>query len=386
MKKTDQQKRRTKGEGSLTILPNGKYKMTITVGKGIDGKQIRRAVTAESKAELMEKVSELRLDKTPKQAREMTFGQLFKEFKKEALRDKADGTQAAYSVMWNHFEGALRNARLAQISTNYISSLLLSMTNRRTGEEMKNNTLILNRRLLSAIFNFAIAKGYLLKNPCVGALKGMKETHRADLQIISEDQLKAMLKDAMHHDRYINYNASEGIHWYPILLFLSATGLRRGELLGLRKSCVDLDTGIIDIRAQVKKSKPDLPLKTKASYRRIHVDKDVLNLVMEDSDPESDFVFANRKTHQNIPLDTLGGAFRSFLGFYDNRPFPEFSLHNLRHYHATKLLTAGVDVKSVSRRLGHSNVQTTLERYAHWLPEVDERARSIVGANLIIKE
>lgn len=370
----------------MTVLSNGKYKMTITIGKSIDGKQIRRSVTAETKAELMDKVSELRLDKTPHQAREMTFGQLYEEFKKESLRNKSDGTIAAYSVMWNHFESALKTARLNQITTNYISSLLLSMTNRRTGEELKNNTLILQRRLLSAIFNFAIAKEYIVKNPCNGALKGIKEEHRADLQVISEEQLKAMLKDAQHHDTYIHYNASEGIHWYPILLFLSATGLRRGELLGLRKSCVDLENGIIDVRAQVKKSKPDLPLKTKASYRRIHVDKEVLKLVMADSDPESDFVFANRKTHQNIPLDTLSGAFASFLKFYDNRPFPEFSIHNLRHYHATKLLTAGVDVKSVSRRLGHSNVQTTLERYAHWLPEVDERARSIVGANLIIKE
>ncbi len=59
--------RRQKGEGSITRLPNGNYKMTITTGRGIDGKQKRRSVTAASKKELLEKVSMLRLDKTPSQ-------------------------------------------------------------------------------------------------------------------------------------------------------------------------------------------------------------------------------------------------------------------------------------------------------------------------------
>lgn len=385
MIKTKDRQRRQKGEGSFVELPNGKYKMVITVGQGLDGKQKRRSITCNSKQELMEKVSLLRLDKTPLQAREITFGQLYKEYEREALRGKADGTIKGYGVLWNRFQDELADVKLSRINTNYISNLLLSMKNcghRNKGQELKNNTLLLHRRLLSAIFNFAIAKGYIDKNPCVGALKGMKEEKKADLEVISEDALKQMLEDAKKHDIVFHPHTDE-IHWYALILFAVSTGMRRGEILGLRKSSVDMENGIVDIRVQVQHNTPDLPLKTKNAYRKIRVDKEVLALVMADSDSESEWVFANRRTHKNLSMDTLSASFSRFQRFYDNKPFQDFTFHNFRHYNATRLLIAGVDVKTVSRRLGHADVQTTLERYAHWIPEVDERARSIVGANLI---
>lgn len=377
--------RRQKGEGSITRLPNGNYKMTITTGRGIDGKQKRRSVTAASKKELLEKVSMLRLDKTPSQVRKMTFGELYAEYEREALRNKASNTKASYSVLWNRLRDEIGGVKLSCLNTNYITSLLLSFTNKRTnkkGEALDNNTLLLNRRLLSTIFNFAIAKEYMTKNPCHGALKGMKGTKRADLEVISEDALKRMLNDAKAHDKLFFPHTDE-IHWYPLILFAVSTGMRRGEILGLRKACVDMEKGMVDIRAQVQNNTADLPLKSKRAYRKIYVDKAVLELVMANSDPESEFVFANRRTHSHLSMNTVTHSFLRFMRFYNNRPFPTFSLHNLRHYHATRLITAGIDIKSVSRRLGHSDVTTTLERYAHWLPEVDNAAKSIVGSNLM---
>lgn len=54
-------KRRHKGEGSIIKLSNGSYKATITIGKGIDGKQKRRSVTCKTQTELMDKITELRV-------------------------------------------------------------------------------------------------------------------------------------------------------------------------------------------------------------------------------------------------------------------------------------------------------------------------------------
>lgn len=378
---TKKHMRRQKGEGSITQMPNGNYKATITIGRGIDGKQKRRSVTAPTKKELLEKISMLRLDKTPAQAREMTFSELYEEYKREALRDKALSTQRGYTTLWNRIKDEVGGLKLSRLNANLINSLLLSFV-KETGEPLANSTLIQNRRYLSAIFNFAIAKDYISRNPTHGVLKGMKGTKRADLEIISDSDLERMLEDAKDRDKQFFPN-SDQIHLYPFILFAVASGMRRGEILGLRKSCVDMETGKVDIRAQVQYNTADLPLKTKRAYRQIFVDLPVLELVMADSDPESDFVFSNRRTHEHISMATLGGTFLRFLNAYDNRPFPTFSIHNLRHYHATKLITAGIDIKSVSRRLGHSDIMTTLERYAHWLPEVDSIAKSIVGANLI---
>ena len=57
----------------------------------------------------------------------------------------------------------------------------------------------------------------------------------------------------------------------------------------------------------------------------------------------------------------------------------EFRLHDLRHYHATQLLAAGVPVTTVSKRLGHTSTAVTLNTYGHWLPEQDREAADIIG-------
>ena len=371
--------RRQKGEGAFYKLPNGKYRMVITVGKGIDGKQIRKCVTANSKQELMEKVATVRLDKTPKIATQITFGELFAEYKRECFRDKAPSTKSAYGVLWRRIENELGKVRLDRITPQYMSSLILSMQNKYGDKELASSTLVLYRRLFSAIFNFAISKEYISKNPCLGILKGIRETKRADLQVIDEASLKRLLQDAKAHDEAKPYEP----HWFPIILFAAASGMRRGEIMGLKKSAVNMETGVVDVRMQVYNNIPDLPLKNKHSYRQIRIDRNVLRIVMEDSDPESEYVFANHRTHKHWSMNTINASFIIFMRNYNNRPFPTFTLHNLRHYHATKLITAGIDIKAVSRRLGHSTVQTTLERYAHWLPETDEAAKSIVGSNLL---
>ena len=57
----------------------------------------------------------------------------------------------------------------------------------------------------------------------------------------------------------------------------------------------------------------------------------------------------------------------------------EYRLHDLRHYHATQLLAAGVPVTTVSKRLGHTSTAVTLNTYGHWLPEQDRDAADIIG-------
>ena len=382
---TQKRTRRQKGEGSITRLSNGNYKATITIGRGIDGKQKRRSVTAPTKQEVFDRIAAIRLDKTPQQAREMTFKQLYEEFKRETFLSKSDGTQAAYQTMYGHLENELANTKLNHITPQYLSSLLLSLKNKKDADKaLSTSTMLLDKRLLNTIFNHALAKEYILKNPVHGTLKGVKEKRRVDLPVINDEQLKQILEDAKHHDTLF-FPHSDGIHWYPLLLFAAVTGLRRGEILGLRKACVDLEKGIIEVKAQVRKNTPDLPLKTAKAYRKIRVNADVLNIVMDDADPESDFVFANRRTHKNLSISTLTSSFKTFIKFYGHKPFPTFTFNNLRHYNATKLVTAEehIDMVTISRRLGHADVNTTYNRYTHYSAETDALAKDVAAKNLI---
>ena len=80
-------KRRNKGEGSISKLPNGHYKATITIGKGIDGKQKRRSITCRTKTELIDKLAELKVH----------YNLLSP---KEALRVNSTITLASYAADW----------------------------------------------------------------------------------------------------------------------------------------------------------------------------------------------------------------------------------------------------------------------------------------------
>ena len=62
----------------------------------------------------------------------------------------------------------------------------------------------------------------------------------------------------------------------------------------------------------------------------------------------------------------------------------KLTLHSLRHFHATQLIKNNINVKVVSKRLGHSSVQITLDAYVHWLPSMDKEASLVVGKQYVI--
>ena len=91
-------KRRPKGEGSITRLPNGTLKMTITLGVGADGKQKRRSVSAKTKSELMDKVTKLRVTLGQPKETKMYFKELVETYLSwnyESMQDNTKSSSAA---------------------------------------------------------------------------------------------------------------------------------------------------------------------------------------------------------------------------------------------------------------------------------------------------
>jgi len=170
----------------------------------------------------------------------------------------------------------------------------------------------------------------------------------------------------------------------------AATGMRRGELLGLRWRDVDLYGARLSVRQQFTRQGNGLgfgPPKSKKSIRTIDIDDETVALLHEQQERQR---FQRRawKTAYRADLDLVfcrpGGSPEdpTIIGRRFTRrvrrlaTVPAIGLHGLRHTHATLLLEAGVDVKTVSERLGHDNVQTTLDLYGH----VTSRMRSNAAA------
>jgi Site-specific recombinase XerD len=180
-------------------------------------------------------------------------------------------------------------------------------------------------------------------------------------------------------DTFLRHVASD--RFFPLWRLAAWTGMRRGELAGLTWRDVDLEAATITVRrarvtvksTDVRESKP----KTHKGRRQVELDEETtaaLTAWQERQDAEREewpgkwpahgLVFALQDGSALHP-DYLSRAFRAHG---KRAKLPTVRLHDLRHTHATLMLAAGVPVKVVSERLGHSTVAFTMEVYQHVLP------------------
>lgn len=195
----------------------------------------------------------------------------------------------------------------------------------------------------------------------------------------NEVQLKYFLEEIKDH------------YLYAPVLITALTGMRIGELCGLRWRNVDLEKGIISIREQTLNDKDNKILvhtkllKTDSSNRNITIPKILINLLNDLKDSNSNFVILDRSGNmcnpRNLSMnftkivnkyrDTLDDKIKNSKKEVNNYvQLPQISIHGLRHTHATILLLKGENIKIIADRLGHTSTKITLDTYAHVLDEM----------------
>jgi integrase len=189
--------------------------------------------------------------------------------------------------------------------------------------------------------------------------------------------------------------ASYGSVYEVPLLLAAATGMRRGEVLGLTWAVVDLDAGLARIVQALQKPRRERPLlvvpKTDRSRRTISLPLFVIErlrhhrkeqterrLLLGAAWTDLDLV-CDRGDGDYLDPDTFSHAFERFV---DRAGLPPMRLHDLRHAHAATLLTSGVHPKVVSEAMGHSSVAFTMDTYQHVLPTMGEQVASAIEKTL----
>jgi integrase len=186
-----------------------------------------------------------------------------------------------------------------------------------------------------------------------------------------------------------------GDRLYAAYLLAATTGLRRGELLGLRWAAVDLDAGqlsvsttVVSVDYEIRESIP----KTERSRRLVTLDSGTLAALREHRETQR-----LERLSLGLPAETDGLVFAqpdgmplhphsfsaAFARQVEAAGIPRISLHGLRHTWATLALMAGIHPKIVQERLGHSSIATTLDTYSHAVPTMQETAAALV-ANLVL--
>lgn len=177
----------------------------------------------------------------------------------------------------------------------------------------------------------------------------------------------------------------DSVYYMPTLLAVT-TGLRRGEILGLQWSDIDLETGVLMVRRSLEQTRAGLSFKepkTSKSRRVVALPEMTITALQRHKEEQA----LRRLELGPIYKDTCLVCARSDGGFINpkrlSREFPpllqkwglpKVRFHDLRHTHATLLLQEGVHPKIVSERLGHSTIGITLDTYSHVLPSMQEEA------------
>jgi len=181
----------------------------------------------------------------------------------------------------------------------------------------------------------------------------------------------------------------------PAMLALF-TGMRLGEVLALRWNCVDLDRKVVQVREALEQTKArgirfKAP-KSKAGRRDITLPDILVEMLREHRKaalelrmqlgagrlPENALLFATIDGEPLSPI-AISGVWRHFAKSIGT---PEITFHSLRHTHASQLIDAGVDVVTVSKRLGHATPNITLAVYAHLFRKDDGKAAMAINAIL----
>lgn len=196
--------------------------------------------------------------------------------------------------------------------------------------------------------------------------------NKTDFQVWDAEEVNLFLETIKSHNIYI-----------PVLLALQ-TGMRLGEILGLKWDNVNLPAKTLTVRVSMSKIKKELiikPPKTSSSIRTIalmdvtvnelkKLRKRHLELKMKNGIDYAYVCCWEEDSHNMFP-DYVSKNFQKLIKEYH---FKKIRFHDLRHTHATLLLQQGVHPKIVSERLGHSTISMTLDTYSHVLPNMQREA------------
>jgi integrase len=271
----------------------------------------------------------------------------------------------------------LQGLRVAHV-TNWHATLLKA--GGKDGGSLSPQTVQHAHRVLSKALADACKREVLARN--VASIATPPKVTAEEMTILNPDQVKAMI------------TAMKTSPIYPHVVTLLATGMRRGELMGLQWSDIDLDGGKVRIARSLEKTKAQgLRLKTpktKHGARTISLPAIAVVALQDRRKAQLEtrvalgagrladdaFVFGAPEGRPRDP-DWLSLSWRRVVAA---RKLPRVSLHALRHSHASALIASGADPVTVSRRLGHGSPAITMSVYAHLFGRNDEAAANAIDA------
>lgn len=361
---TKAKQRRSKGEGSISEYRKGHFRAYLDLGKDpITNKRIRKTFTGASKAEVIAKLNKAKYEKQEglltitKSTPLALYCDHWLSVKQPKVRKSS---YAIYELICNTIKSSpiIANKGINEIT-------LVELNEFFSGLKGSSSSQSRTRAILSNIFKLAVREQLVASNPV--SLVDPIRVIKPEIQPLSVDQLKALLSTSKTYKPF-----------YYLLKLTVETGMRKGEVLGLHWSDIDFNENTITIRRILRELNGEQYIsepKTKTSKRTISVSPDTLKELLEIKKEDSDIVFSN----------AIGSYLNYHKVYYVFQKIVKESgigrdtrFHDLRHTNATLLIAKGINMKTVSERLGHSSITITLDRYTHGVREEDQKAAKVI--------
>ena len=376
-------KRRANGEGNIRKRKDGRWEGRYTAGYDPEsGKRIIKNVLGKTQAEVKEKlkaaISESqRLDVS--KAGTYTVSSWVKTWYEVYAEPRIRPNTKAYYTNYieNHIVPGIGNISLDKLTTIQIQRFYNNL--QKTGRVQRKNFPELRDKSLSPrvvrgvhtllhnCLEQAVAERLILSNPAQGCK--LPQLEKREMKILPQEKIGMYLAEAERRGLLAAF--------YLEL----TTGLRRGELLALQWTDLDVESKTLSITKQVNRINGELvvsPPKTRNSVRTLALPQQAVDLLIAEhkKHPRNPYLFPSPKTGTMYDPDAFRRTHDKILKAIGAE---HIRFHDLRHTFATLSLKSGVDVKTLSGALGHYSAGFTLNTYTHATAQMKQDAADTIG-------
>jgi integrase len=368
-------KRNANGEGSISQRKDGRWMASVSLGDGT-----RKHFLGHSWADahaLMVAFQKSQQDGVPVITERQTVRQYLLAWQESTASSRKPRTNVRYEELVRvHVLPAIGQTQLTKLTTQQLQSIYAGL-----GKKLAPSTVRQVHAILHKALRQAAQWGSIVRDPA--AYLEAPRVPRVETQVLSSVQVRAFL------------DAAAGSRFEALFVLAVTSGMREGELLGLRWCDVNLDEGVLQVRHQMQRLNSKwgfVEPKSAKSRRTIVLNSMAVEALHRHRAKQAaerlrngpywedwDLVFANEL---GKPMEVSNLTHRYFRPLLKRAGLPQIRVHDLRHSAATLMLGANVNVKIVSEMLGHSQTAFTMDRYQHVSREMQRDAMTAVEAAL----